>query len=213
MAGGAATSPIERRGASADMLWRWGECKGGGAMGRAREVEEGRRAIRVPSGCWRRLAGAMPTCPIERRTASDGVRVRAPLKETLRFGRRCADLTGRTSLRAASGVARSGDGAVERPTAKDRAYHGCPAYRARKRPLRGLQPPTPLRSWAGFWPRGEPCVIGAPSVRCCRVARAVAKTPIARRAERDDYEKRLYMIDRSVRCEIRLNVQWCHNTM
>ena len=182
VAGGAATSPIERRGASADMLWRWGECKGG-AMGRAREVEEGRRAIRVPSGCWRRLAGAMPTCPIERRTASDGVRVRAPLKETLRFGRRRADLTGRTSLRAASGVARSGDGVVERPPAKDYANHGCPAYRARKRPLRWLRPPTPSRVWARFWAEGEPCVIGAPSVRCCHVARATAKTPILRRAE------------------------------
>ena len=107
------------------------------------------RRIRVPSMCWRRLAGAMSTCPIERRAASGRVRVGAPLKETLHLRGRRADLTGRTSLRAASGVARSGDGVVERPTAKDCAYHGCLAYRARKRPLRGLQPPTPPRSWAG----------------------------------------------------------------
>ena len=141
------------------------------------------RRIRVPSVCWRRLAGAMSTCPIERRAASGRVRVGAPLKETLHLRGRRADLTGRTSLRAASGVARSGDGAIERPAAKDYAYRDRPANRAQKHPLHWLRPPTLSRSWTGFGVEGEPCVIGAPSVRCCRVARAVAKTPIARRAE------------------------------
>ena len=94
------------------------------------------RRIRVPSVCWRRLAGAMSTCPIERRAASGRVRVGAPLKETLHLRGRRADLTGRASLRAASGVARSGDGVVERPTAKDCAYHPwLPGVQGAKTPL------------------------------------------------------------------------------
>ena len=135
------------------------------------------------SGCWRRLAGATPTCPIERRAASGGARVGGAAQRRYGFGvaapisrvgRRCA-------LRVESHAPAMASSSGRRP----RIARTMAAWRTGREnvPCAGCSRRHRLGAGQGFWPEGEPCVIGVPSVWCCRVARAAAKTPIARRAE------------------------------